>query len=187
MTDRESITDLLHAYARGDQGAVAQLFTPLYDELRRVAHRQLSARGRGNQTLNTTALVHEAWMKLEKGGRVSIQDRRHFFALAAKAMRQVVIDYARRVRAPKRGGDRVKVTLDEGTIAIESQAEHLLELDEAVAGLAQIDERLAAVIECRFFAGLTEQETADALGCSIRTVQRLWQRARAWLQADISP
>jgi RNA polymerase sigma factor (TIGR02999 family) len=184
MKHVETITALLKAYAEGDHATVTQLFPILYDELHTLAHRQLNARA-GTVALNTTTVVHEAYLKLQKSTRLSVEGRAHFFALAARTMRQIVTDHARRLRAAKRGGEFVKVTLDEGSIGVKKQAEELLALDSALQRLEDFDERLARVVECRFFAGLTEEESAAAMGCSVRTVRRHWLRARAWLRIEL--
>ena len=182
---RGEITELLHAYGRGDRGAFDRLVPLVYDDLRRIARRQMRGSRRG-ETLDTTGLVHEVYLKMVDQSKISLNDRSHFLAVSARAMRQVVISYARKRSAAKRGGGDMPVTLDEGQIAIDRQAEQLLALDEALDRLAARDERLARVVECRFFAGLSEQETADVLGVSLRTAQRDWLRARAWLREELS-
>lgn len=182
MTSASSITQLLQAQA---DGAAERVFPPIYDELQRLARRQLRSVGRPGSTLNTTALVHEAYLKLVGQTRVSATGRAHFFALVARAMRQIIIDYARRRRAGKRGGDVRRLTLEESEIAVDDEAELLVALDEAMQRLAELDPRLVQVVECRFFAGLTEDETASTLGIGLRTVQRDWLRARAWLKTDL--
>lgn len=178
------VTQLLLAYRHGDRGAFDRLVPLVYDDLRRIARRQL---GRGNPdgVLDTTSLVHESYLKLVDGGRVEWQDRCHFLGVAARAMRQVVVTYARRRGAAKRGGGSVQTTLDEGIVSIDSQAEWLMALDTALSRLGEKNPRLAQVVECRFFAGLSEEETATALGVSLRTAQRDWMRARAWLQEEL--
>ncbi|AHG88776.1 RNA polymerase sigma factor [Gemmatirosa kalamazoonensis] len=162
---------------------VEQLTPVLYDELRRVAHRQLR-RERAGHTLGTTALVHEAYLKLADQTRASFADRAHFLATAAVAMRRVLVDHARGRAREKRGGARLPVTLDEeialGTGAVGS-CDALLELDDALARLGDVEPRLARVVECRFFGGLTDAETAVALGVTERTVRRDWVKARGWL------
>ena len=182
---RGEITELLHAYGRGDRGAFDRLVPLVYDDLRRIARRQMRGSRRG-ETLDTTGLVHEVYLKMVDQSKISLNDRSHFLAVSARAMRQVVISYARKRSAAKRGGGDMPVTLDEGQIAIDRQAEQLLALDEALDRLAARDERLARVVECRVFAGLSEQEPADVLGVSVRTAQRDWLRARAWLREELS-
>jgi RNA polymerase sigma factor (TIGR02999 family) len=184
MPGQGDVTELLLAYRQGDREAFDRLVPMVYDDLRRIARRQL---GRGNPdgVLDTTSLVHESYLKLVDGARVDWQDRAHFLGVAARAMRQVVITYARRRGAAKRGGGSHQTTLDEGHISIDSQAEWLLALDTALLRLGERDARLARVVECRFFAGLSEEETATALGVSLRTAQRDWMKARAWLQEEL--
>ena len=183
--NRGEITRLLVAHREGDQRAFEQLVPLVYDDLRRIARRQL-ARHRANGTLNTTALVHEAYLKMVDQSRVEVNDRGHFFAIAARAMRQIIIDYARKRSAAKRGGGRVPVSLDKVQIAVDDQAEMLLTIDEALSRLTALNERLTRVFECRFFAGLTEQETAEALDLSLRTVQRDWMKGKAWLRRELT-
>lgn len=180
MTDPAAITQLIHAFRAGDRAAFDQLVAAVYDDLVTLARRQLRRVG-GNETLATTGLVHEAYLRLAEQTRAEWQDRGHFFAVAATAMRQIAISYARRHRAAKRGGGQARVTFDENVLAVEEQAAELLALDQALERLRSLDERLVRVVECRYFAGLDEEETAAALGVSRRTVQRDWVRARAWL------
>lgn len=180
MTDPAAITQLIHAFRGGDRAAFDQLVAAVYDDLITLARRQLRRVG-GNETLATTGLVHEAYLRLAEQTRAEWQDRGHFFAVAATAMRQIAISYARRHRAAKRGGGQARVTFDENVLAVEEQAADLLALDQALERLRSLDERLVRVVECRYFAGLDEEETAAALGVSRRTVQRDWVRARAWL------
>jgi RNA polymerase sigma factor (TIGR02999 family) len=184
LSENADVTELLLAYRDGDRQAFDQLLPLVYDDLRRIARRHLR-RSRPGHTLDTTGLVHESYLKMVDQARVDWQDRAHFLAVSARAMRQVLIDYARRRSAAKRGGGVRPATLDEGRVAVEEQAEWLLALDQALARLGERNERLARVVECRFFAGLSEEETAAALGVSLRTVQRDWMRARAWLQEEL--
>ena len=172
--------DLLVASRDGDDGAAAELYDAVYDELRRLARRVRT--GATPETLNTTALVHEAYLKMADGG--DYEDRAHFLGVAAKAMRHVVIDHVRRQRADKRGGDAEVLPLRE-TLVGEAPDEDLLALDEALSRFAQVDERGARVIECRFFGGLTIEETAAALDLSTATVERSWRVARAWLVREL--
>ena len=177
------VTQLLIAYSAGERDAFDRLLPMVYDDLRRIARRQL---GYSNQrTLNTTGLVHESYLKLVDQTRIDFQDRSHFLAISARAMRQVIIGYARKRNAQKRGGGERAVTLDEGRIAIAEEAEQLLALDQALERLGARNPRLAQVVECRFFAGLSEEETAEAMGVSLRTAQRDWMRARAWLKQEL--
>ena len=175
------VTELLSAYRGGDERAFEQAFALVYDDLRRVASAQL----RPSATLNTTSLVNEVYLRLVGGAGSSPTDRAHFLALAARAMRYVIVDYARERSAKKRGGRLRPITLDEGEIAIEDQTQQLLAVEDALQALGKLDERLIKIVECRFFAGLTEEETAAALATSVSTVQRDWKRARAWLKEEM--
>lgn len=185
MQTTGDVTELLLAYKDGDRAAFDRLVPLVYNDLRRIARRQLG-RGNPDRVLDTTALVHESYLKLVDGSRVDWQDRGHFLSVAARAMRQVVVTYARRRGAAKRGGGSVQTTLDEGIVAIDGQAEWLMALDTALSRLGEKNPRLAQVVECRFFAGLSEEETASAMGVSLRTAQRDWMKARAWLQEELS-
>jgi RNA polymerase sigma factor (TIGR02999 family) len=174
------ITGLLLAWRAGDRNAVDRLFPLVYDELRRIAHRQLG-RERADHTLGTTALVHEAYLKLVDQTRAQLTDRAHFFAVAARAMRRILVDYARRHRALKRGGAAGRVSLSDAALVASERADTLVALDEALTRLAELDDRLSQVVECRFFGGLTEEETAEALAVTARTVRRDWVKAKGWL------
>jgi RNA polymerase sigma factor (TIGR02999 family) len=180
---RERITDLLLLHRGGNPEAMDRLFPLVYDELRRIAHRQLLSE-RADHTLGTTGLVHETYLRMVDQTRVEWRDRAHFFCVAAWAMRRVLVDYARRCRALRRGGGLSRVPLDEEVAAVQ-RSETLLALDEALTRLAGISERLSQVVECRYFAGLTEEETAEALGVTTRTVQRDWAKARGWLYLQL--
>jgi RNA polymerase sigma factor (TIGR02999 family) len=180
---RDEVTRLLVAHRAGDRRALGQLLPLVYRDLRHLARRQLG-RGRPGQTLDTTSLVHEAYLKLADAKGTGFEHRGHFFAVASMAMRQIVVDYARYHNARKRGGDRPLDRLDGVEIAVEQQAGALLELDRVLDRLGTLDERLPRIVECRFFAGLTAEETAGALGVSLRTVERDWKRARAWLRRE---
>ena len=187
MTRPGVTEELLSAHASGDYARVERLFPAFYDELRRLAHRQLGPAGRhGDRTLNTTALVHEAFLKLENGARAPVADRGHFFALAARAMRQIIVDEARRHRASKRGDGLRRTRFQEDVVAIDTDAAQLLAIDEALSRLDARDARLARIVECRFFAGLSMAETAEALDISLRTAHRDWLRARAWLREELA-
>jgi RNA polymerase sigma factor (TIGR02999 family) len=165
---------------------VEQLTPVLYDELRRVAHLQLR-RERPDHTLGTTALVHEAYLKLADQTRATFADRAHFLATAAVVMRRVLVDHARGRTREKRGGDRIPVTLDDDLALGAESCDGLLELDDALQRLGEIEPRLAHVVECRFFGGLTDEETAEALGTTARTVRRDWVKARGWLFRALRP
>jgi RNA polymerase sigma factor (TIGR02999 family) len=181
----EEVTQLLAAVRQGDGSAVDRLMTLVYDELRAVARRQLR-RWRPGQTLDTTALVHEAYLRLVDQAGASWQDRAHFLSVAGVAMRHILVDAARRRAAKKRGGEGLRITLDElrpvqGGTDASRRAIEILDLDEALTSLAARNERLSRLVELRFFAGLTEEETARTLGTSERTVRRDWLKARAFL------
>ena len=161
-----------------------------YDELRRIAHHRLAARvpgARGDRTLSTTALVNEAYLKLSEQSRGKWRDRSHFLAIASLAMRHVIVDRARERGALKRGGARRRVTLDDVDLAVDDQPDVVLQIDDALERVASIEPRVAKVVECRFFGGLSEQETADALGLTHRTVQRDWVKARVLLRRALEP
>jgi RNA polymerase sigma factor (TIGR02999 family) len=175
------VTQLLRAYDNGDRSAFDRLVPIVYDELRRLARRHIR-RGPRGQTLDTTGLVHEAYLKLAGSPELHLKDRGHLMAVTARAMRQVMISRARARLADKRGGGAIPAELEEGQVGVEPAAEWLLDLDRALTGLRSHDDRLAQVFECRYFAGLSEEETAEALGISLRTAQRGWMRARAWLR-----
>jgi RNA polymerase sigma-70 factor, ECF subfamily len=177
------VTRLLEAAVAGDSGALDRLVPLVYEDLRRVAHRQLDREG-GGHTLQTTALIHEAYLKIAGGGSVSATSRAHFLAIAARAMRQVLVDYARKRKAAKRGGGVISVTLGDEPQPTDASAEDLLALNEA---LEQLDPRQRQVIECRFFGGMEEKDIAVALGVSERTVRRDWVKARAWLFQSLYP
>jgi RNA polymerase sigma factor (TIGR02999 family) len=181
-TSPGEVTRLLEAAVAGDSDAMERLVPLMYEDLRRVARRQLDREG-GGHTLQTTALVHEAYLKLA-GGMVSATSRAHFLAIAARAMRQVLVDYARRRKAAKRGGGVISVTLGDEPTPVDTSAEDLQALDEA---LQQLDPRQRQVIECRFFGGMEEKDIAAALNVSERTVRRDWVKARAWLYQALYP
>jgi RNA polymerase sigma factor (TIGR02999 family) len=189
--EEQEITEALVALRRGAPETMDRLLPIVYGELRRMAHRQLGGE-RGGHTLSTTAVVHEAYLRLADQREVQWENRAQFFALAARTMRRILIDYARRYGAARRGGpDRSPIDLDaleragESALAVGERAESLLALDEALERLSAMDPRLGRVVECRFFAGLTEPETAEALGVSPRTVARDWLLARGWLYREL--
>jgi len=179
------VTALLLELRDGNREALDRIFPVIYAELHRIARGQLS-RERDGHTLNATALVHEAYFKLVDVTRVEWRDRAHFLSMAARAMRRILIDYARQHGRQKRGGDLHRVTLDESLIAVDHQADTLLALDLALDELGQLNERLVRLVECRFFAGLTEEDTAAVLGVNVRTVRRDWVKARGWLERALS-
>ncbi len=184
MAAREAITRLLVAHREGDRQAFEQLVPLVYDDLRRIARRQIG-RGGAAPTLNSTAIVHEAYFRLVDETGVPWQNRGHFFAIAARSMRRIIIDYARERHARKRGGGKVHVELEPDALAIDEHAESLLAIDRALTSMSAFSDRLARVVECRLFGGLSEAETAQALEVSVRTVQRDWRRGRAWLQREL--
>jgi RNA polymerase sigma factor (TIGR02999 family) len=177
---------LLIAQRTGDREALEELVPLVYEDLRRIARQQL-ARLRTGNTLDTTALVNEAYLRLVDHSRLEASDLSHFFAIAATAMRQVLVDTVRSRNALKRGGADTPISLDLVQVGAgsEQQAELLLSIDAALHKLAELNPRLARVFECRFFAGLGEKETAEALDASLRTVQRDWQMSRAWLRREL--
>lgn len=177
------ITRYLLAAKSGDRGALDAVFSRVYGEVQRIAAAQLRRLG-GEQTLSTTAIVHEAYLKLAGSAPIPWQDRSHFYAVAARAMRQVLLNRARGHRAQKRGGAR-PAPLDSQQVALETAAAHTLELDGALERLAALDERLARVVELRYFAGLSTDETAAVLGVTDRTIKRDWQTARAFLYREL--
>jgi RNA polymerase sigma factor (TIGR02999 family) len=178
---REQVNAALDAARAGDEGALASLFTEVYDELHQLARRQ-RRRWSGNETLDTTALVHESYLKLVDRSRFQWADLRHFFAVAAKAMRHVLIDYAGKQRAQRRGGDRLRVELDEAHAASGAAQETLISLGAGLDELAKIDPRRASVFEYRFFLGLSVVETGELLAISPATVKRDWSLATAYLR-----
>lgn len=167
------------------QDSLDSLMPLVYEHLRRIARRQLSMRA-GNGTLNTTGLVHEAYIKLADLSNVAWSDRAHFYALASVAMRHVLVDHAKARLTQKRGGEQHRVTLDNEQIAADDQPQVLLEINDALDRLSQVEPRLARVVECRFFGGLSEEETAEALEITTRTVQRDWVKARMLLRRALS-
>ena len=181
----EEVTAILKAAEAGDRQAVDRLFSLVYGQLRAIAHGQLR-RAAGDHTLSTTALVHEAYVKLSQGSRWSARDRSHFFALAARAMRMILIDHARARSRDRRGGGIRPLDLDAVAIPVEERAAELVALDEALDRRGAVDEELAKLVEWRFFAGLTVEEIAEISGRSVRTLKRHWQTARAFLFQELT-
>jgi len=179
------VTRLLVAWRGGDAGALDRLLPLVYAELRRVAHRYMRDE-RPNHPLQTTALVHEAYLRLIDVTRVDWQSRNHFFAVSARLMRRILVEAARRRNADKRGGDASHVALDEAFVPAADRGADLLALDEALEHLAALAPRKARVVELRYFAGLSVKETADVIGVSVETVMRDWRMAKLWLQRDLS-
>jgi RNA polymerase sigma factor (TIGR02999 family) len=181
MASSGPVTELL-LECRSDERAADHLFPLVYEELQRIAHRHLR-RERIGHTLGTTALVHEAYLKLVDVRRVEWRDRIHFLSMASRAMRRILIDYARQHRAERRGGGVIPLALDEALdLSVETQADELIALDEALTRLGGLSPRLVQVVEHRFFAGMSEDETAEALQLTSRTVRRDWVKARGWLR-----
>lgn len=179
------VTQILAAYRGGDEDAGEKLYPMVYNELMRLARRQL-ARERGGHTLDTAGLVNEAYLRFTAGQAVPAQDRMHFLRIASRVMRQVLVDHARKKQAAKRGGDVGRTSLDEGRVGVAPRGEELLALDAALDKLNEVDERARQIVEYRFFGGLTEQEIADILGVTRRTVERAWAKARAWLHRELN-
>lgn len=179
------ISQLLADWSGGDREALDELMPLVYDELRKLAHRYM-AREHGANTMQTTALVNELYLRLINERGMKWQNRSHFFAVAAQLMRFILVDYARGHARQKRGGHAQQVTLDEALIVSESNAADLLALDEALTRLASFDKRKSRIAEMRFFAGLSVEETADVLSVSPETVMRDWRLARAWLRKELS-
>jgi RNA polymerase sigma factor (TIGR02999 family) len=180
-----TVTDLLQAWASGDQAALDELLPLVYNELRRQARRYMRAQPAGH-TLQTTALVHEAYLRLVGQSSVEWKGRGHFFGVAAKAMRSILVDHARARSAAKRGGPVSAITLDEGGIAGPQAIVDVLALDEALGRLAELDPRKSQLVELRYFGGLGIEEAAAVLGVSPATVKREWITARAWLRRELS-
>ncbi|MDX1394385.1 MAG: sigma-70 family RNA polymerase sigma factor [Gemmatimonadota bacterium] len=176
----DEVTRLLGECAEGDREAFERLIPLVYEDLRRIARRRLAAEQSGH-TLSTTAVVHEAYVKLVDQATATWQDRAHFFAVAARVIRHVLVDHARARKAAKRGGDAVRIPLSDDLDGQEPEMIELLALDQALDELARHDPRLVRVVEYRFFGGMTMRDTAEALGVSRRTVVRDWKRARAYL------
>lgn len=184
MNENRDVTVLLSALTRGDEGAATKLIPVVYDELRRLAGSYMR-RERVDHTLQATALVHEAYLKLIEQRSVNWQSRAHFFGVAAQLMRRILIDHARGHSRQKRGGDEQKISLDEALVFSEQQADELLAVDDSLNQLAKIDPRQAKIVEMRFFGGLSVEEAAEVLGVSPKTVKRDWSVAKAWLYADL--
>jgi RNA polymerase sigma factor (TIGR02999 family) len=185
MNDPVDVTSVLQAVRGGDARAADALFGVVYGELHQIARGQ-RLRWTGNDTLNTTALVHEAYLKLVKQEEADWESRAHFFAVAATAMRHILINYAERQVAAKRGGGAVHVPVDDADLVAPEAAEELLALNEALHQLARVHERSSRVVECRFFGGFGVRETAETLSVSPATVERDWAFASAWLRRALS-
>jgi len=182
---RGEITELLDACSNGEHDALDRLMPLVYDDLRAIAHRRLRLE-RPDHTLNTTAIVHEAYIKLVDQATATWRDRAHFFAVSARVIRNLLIDYARERKAAKRGGGAILLPLDESLAGAPPRTIELLALDEALTALGRKDARLERVVECRFFGGMSMKETAETLGTSLSTAERDWRRARAYLYETLA-
>jgi len=180
------VTHLLLAWRQGDASALDRLLPLVYEELRRLAHAQMRGEAPGEEVLQTTALVHEAFLRLAPGVDIAWQDRVHFYAICARVMRRILIDRARERRALKRGGDEGPVSLTNCMGVVPARDGDLLALDEALGRLSTLQPRMGQVVELRFFAGLSVEEAAEVLGVSSKTVQRDWQVARNWLLCELN-
>jgi RNA polymerase sigma factor (TIGR02999 family) len=176
----DDVTQLLIAWSNGDDSVRDELMTLVYEELHRIAHRHIRNERQGH-TLQTSALVNEAFVRLVNQKNAHWQSRNHFFSIAAQMMRRILVDYARSRRYAKRGGDAIQVSLNEDLIVMDQRSSDVVALDEALKDLATIDERKCKVVELRFFAGLSIEETAEVLAVSPGTVMRDWRLAKAWL------
>jgi RNA polymerase sigma factor, TIGR02999 family len=185
MTEEPEITELLLAWKNGDEEAFESLIPLVEKELRRIASRQMR-REKSNHTLQTTALINEAYLKLVKTSSINWQNRAHFFAVSAKVMRRILINYARDAKAQKRGGTAAElINLDEAVIFTEGKSQRLLDLDEALKRLETFDITKSQIVEMRFFSGMSIEETAEALGVSASSVSQQWRLARAWLKKEM--
>jgi RNA polymerase sigma factor (TIGR02999 family) len=184
-SSKTTVAQLVESARRGDEQALSALMPLVYDELRRLAASYMR-RERPGQTLQATALVHDAYIRLMQDSKLSWQNRSHFFGIAARAMRQILVERARARHAVKRGGSRVRVTLDAGLLATEAPAIDLEALDEALTRLEALDAELARVVEVRFFGGLSIEEAAETLDVSPATVKRRWTVAKAWLARELA-
>jgi len=180
-----AITELLGQWSEGDHEALKELVPLLYEDLRRVAHQYLRG-ARPGHTLQTTALVHEAYLRLEQHHSPQFQDRSHFIAACALLMRQILTGYERTRRAAKRGGGGAKITLNDAAAVMKGRPVDLLALDDALHSLARLDAQQSRIVELRFFGGLSVEETAGVLGISAATVKRHWATARVWLHQELS-
>jgi RNA polymerase sigma factor (TIGR02999 family) len=184
-TESQQITSLLVEWSNGNQTALENLMPLVYDELRRIAHRFMRRQSVGH-TFQTTELIHEAYLKLAKSEDRNWQNRAHFFGVAARAMRHILVDYARSKHSRKRGGWQEKVTLDESVAASFQKSDELIQLDDAMKQLATLDERKCRVVELKYFGGLTNEEIAEVLKISPETVKRDWRFSRTWLLRELT-
>jgi RNA polymerase sigma-70 factor, ECF subfamily len=184
--DPHDITGILAAWNAGDADALDRLMDLVYPELRRIARQHLERRPPG-ESLESAALANEAYLKLVRAGGIRCENRAHFLALCSQIIRRILVDHARRRGFAKRGGDALRVPLDEALLAAEARGIEVLALDQALHSLAAIDGRKSRVVELRYFGGLSIEETAEVLGVSIDTAKRDWRMARAWLIAELTP
>jgi RNA polymerase sigma factor (TIGR02999 family) len=182
---RQAVTELLGEWSNGNEEALQKLFPLVHPELHRLAHHYMS-RERTGHTLQTTAVVNEAYLQMVDHSKPVWQGRTHFIAAAAQIMRHIMVDHARKHQSLKRGGGALRVTLDEGALVTETRAQELLDLDEALQKLALQDPRKSQIVELRYFGGLTVEETAEFLKLAHRTVEREWTAAKAWLYRELS-
>ena len=183
-TPQHRVTQLLQQWSRGDDAAVVELTPLVYEELRRLAHHYMEGQ-RPNHTLQTTALVNEAYLRLAEQTNPNWQSRAHFFAVAARAMRQILVSYARSNRAQKRGGGAFKIELEEAAILSPEQSQEIVDLHEALERLETLDSRKAQVVELKFFGGLNYEEIAEVLKIARMTVRRDWEFAKLWLYTEL--
>jgi RNA polymerase sigma-70 factor, ECF subfamily len=181
---QQRVTELLEQWSQGDNAAPAELTPLIYEELRRLAHHQMGGQ-RPDHTLQTTALVNEAYLRLADQTRVNWQNRAHFFAVAARAMRQILVDYARSQNSKRRGGGALKVELEDAAIVSPQQSREIVDLHEALENLARLDSRKAQVVELKYFGGLNYDEMAEVLKISRITVRRDWEFAKMWLYTEL--
>lgn len=186
MNDASSeITQILHEWNSGDHGAKERLLPFVYDELKRQA-RILMSRERRDHTLQPTALVHEAFLRISQQSGIDWKNRSHFYGIASRLMRQILVDHARAHTAGKRGGDVIHFSIDDVQIPVEDRAASILAIDEVLDRLAKLDDQQAKIVEMRFFGGMTNDEIAESLGISQRTVSRDWETARLWLYRELN-
>jgi RNA polymerase sigma factor (TIGR02999 family) len=184
MSEQVQLTVLLQRLTAGDPGAAAEVIPLIYQELRQLAEYYM-ARERSNHILRTTALVHEAYLRLVDQRQTNWRNRAHFYGAAAQTMRRILVDHARAGQAEKRGGGAMRLSLDEAARFPETQTPEIVQLDDALTRLAAMDSRQSRIVELRFFAGLTVEETAEVMGISPKTVKRDWSVARAWLHREL--
>jgi len=184
QTKTHEVTGLLRAWGRGEDAALQQIIPIVYSELKRIAHRYMAGERRGH-TLQTTALVNEAYLKLVDSRQVNWQNRAHFFAICAQLMRRILVDFARSRGYQKRGGGAREVTLEKGLMGAQARTQKLVALDDALKALSDLDPRKSKVVELRFFGGLSLEETAEVLKVCPDTVLRDWRMAKAWLGREL--